>query len=159
MIGAAFSRVPAVRFANYVGGAVGGVEVAMPGFVGSSAAPLAYRTGCAAIQIIARFSTRRMLHRGLWCEVIPGRLGIFAVVVTGTLGGLHLATRQRHGLKHALVAHFRLLVGLLDRRLALCRLSCFILGVRMTHHALIIPRLGVVVIVQTTRDWMDGRHW
>ena len=45
-------------------------------------------------------------------------LGGFAVVMAGALGGLNLATGERHGLENPLVTHFRLLVGLLDRGLA-----------------------------------------
>ena len=79
----------------------------------------------------------------------PRASGSFAVYAAGVLSALYFAAGERHGFKNALVAHFRLLVGLLDRGLALCRLSCFILGVRMTHHSSIIPRLLAVVIAQT----------
>ena len=41
-------------------------------------------------------------------------LGGLAGVVAGTLGGLDFTTGERHGFENPLVAHLRLLVGLLD---------------------------------------------
>lgn len=104
----------------------------------------------------SNISTKRRLRRSICAAVCwwsknraPRASGSFAVYAAGVLSALYFAAGERHGLENALVAHFRLLVGLLDRGIALCRLSCFILGVRMTHHSAIIPRLLAVVIAQT----------